>query len=145
MKKAYDNIQLSANIVTNVLLDKFALRAFNRLVYDREISGLLVASYLLRLSDDYTLSNNLKFINLSIPQKRFSEFALHFYGTRSTVNNVLQLRRQTLALPKLFDHYCCGRSRLQHFCLFMYIRVISIYLQKIAISSDIKFEFNHPK
>ncbi len=66
VKKAYDDMQLSANVITNLPPDKFAFRAFNRLVYDREISGLLVASYLLRLPDHYTLLDNIKFINLAI-------------------------------------------------------------------------------
>ncbi len=69
--------------------DKFALRAFNRHAYDREISGPLVASYLLGLSDHYTLSNNVKSINLAILRKRFPEYALHIYETRSTINDLL--------------------------------------------------------
>ncbi len=35
-------------------IDKFALCAFNRLVYDREISGLLTASSFLGLPEYYT-------------------------------------------------------------------------------------------
>ena len=93
VKKAYDDMHLSANVVTNMPPDKFALRAFNRLAYNREISGPLVASYLFRQPDHYTSSDNVKSINLAILQKRFSEFALHFYGTRSTINDLLQLRR----------------------------------------------------
>ncbi len=66
VKKAYDKVQSNANIITQVGPDKFALRAFNCLAYDREISGLLVASYLLGLPNYYTLSNNMKSINLAL-------------------------------------------------------------------------------
>ncbi len=66
VKKAYDDIQLSANVITNMPLDKFALRAFNRLAYNWEISAPLVASYLLGLPDHYTLADNVKSINLAI-------------------------------------------------------------------------------
>ncbi len=59
-------MQLFANVITNMLPDKFALRAFNHLVYNREISGLLVANYLLGLLGHYTLSDNIKSINLAI-------------------------------------------------------------------------------
>ena len=128
-------MHLSANVITNVLLDKFALRTFNRFAYNWEISGPLVASYLLSLPDYYILSDNVKSINLTILWKCFWEFALHFYETRSSVNNFLQFRRQSSTPPTMFDCYCCQRSRLQNFCLFMYMRVISIYPRKLVISS----------
>ncbi len=90
MKKAYDDMQLSANITTNMLVpDKFALKNFNRLMYNREINGPLVTSYLLGLLDHYTLSDNLKFINLALFWKRFLEFALHIYKIRLTIDDLL--------------------------------------------------------
>lgn len=79
MKKAYDDIQLSSNVITYVIFVKFALRAFNCLTYNWEISGLFVASYLLRSTNHYTLSDNIKSINLAILRKHFPEFALHIY------------------------------------------------------------------
>lgn len=67
MKKAYDDMQsLSTDVILHVTFDKFALRVFNRLAYNQEINSLLVASYLLGLLDYYTLSNNMKSINLAI-------------------------------------------------------------------------------
>ncbi len=107
MKKAYYDMQSSANVITNMPPNKFTLRAFNRLAYEREISGPLIASYLLRLPDHYTLSDNVKSINLTILRKCFPEFALHIYETRSTVDDLLQLRHQTSAPPTIFDHYRC--------------------------------------
>ncbi len=100
-------MQSSVNVIRNMLLDKFALRVFNYLIYDREISSPLVASYLLELPDHYTLLDNLKSINLAILQKRLLEFILRIYETRSTVNVLLQLRYQMSALSTMFDHYCC--------------------------------------
>ncbi len=145
VKKAYDNMQPSANVSSHVAPDKFALRAFNRLTYDREISGPLVASYLLGLPDHYTLSDNVKSINLSILRKRFPGFALHIYESRSNVDDFVQLRRQTSAPPTMFDHYHCRGISLQKFCLFVYMRVVNIYPQKLANSSDIEFKPSHPK
>ncbi len=85
-------MQLSTNVFINVPLDKFALRAFNCLRYDRVISGPLVANYLLGLPNHYTLLDNIKSINLAILRKYFPKFVLHIYKTRSTVNDLLQLR-----------------------------------------------------
>lgn len=108
VKKAYDDMQLSsADVITHVALDEFALKAFNCLAYYREISGPLVASYLLGLPDHYTLSNNVKSINLAILWNRFPEFALHIYKPRSAVDDFVRLRCQTLAPLTMFDYYCC--------------------------------------
>ncbi len=126
VKKAYDDMQPSGNISSHMAPDKFALRAFNRLAYDREISGPLVASYSLGLPDHYTLSDNVKSINLAILRKCFSEFALHIYKPRSNVDDFVRLRRQTSAPPTMFDHYRCRGVRLQKFCLFVYMRVVNI-------------------
>lgn len=143
VKKAYDAAQSSAIASTHVAPDKFALRAFNRLAYDREISGPLVASHLLALPDHYTLSDNVKSINLSLLCQRFPEFALRLYGSRSDVDDLVRLRRQTSAPSTTFDHYCGRGSRLQNFCLFVYMRVIGIYPRKLAIQGDIEFAPSH--
>lgn len=126
-KKAYDDIKLSRNIIINVLLDKFALRVLNHLAYNREISGPVVASYLLRLFEYYTLSDNGKFLNPAILRKCLLDFVLHIYKTRSTINNLLRLPCQISTSLTIFDNYCYSGSRLSNFYLFMYKRVINIY------------------
>lgn len=98
---------LFADVITYVFLNKFAFRSFNRLAYNQEINSPLVASYLFRLLDYYTLLDNVKFINLAILQKCFSEFELHIYKPRLAVNDFTRLWRQTLASSTIFDHYCC--------------------------------------
>lgn len=60
VRKFYNNMKLFLNAIIYVTLNKFAFRAFNYLAYNQEINSLLVVSYLLRLSDYYTLSDNLK-------------------------------------------------------------------------------------
>lgn len=71
MKQANDNMQLFENVIIYVALDKFAFRAFNCLVYNRDISSFLITCYLRKLPNHYTLSNNIKSINLAIFGKRF--------------------------------------------------------------------------
>ncbi len=46
--------------------DKFALEAFNPLSHDREISGPLVASYLLNFPNHYFLKAIVKIINIAL-------------------------------------------------------------------------------
>ncbi len=76
MKSAYDKSQSPSNTTspdTNVgLPDKFALKAFNKLAYNREISGPLIASLLLGLPEHYTMSSHIKFINIGLLCSRFS-------------------------------------------------------------------------
>lgn len=79
MKKIYDDMQSSANVIVYMVFNTFTLKVFNRLTYDQEINSPLVASYLLRLPDYYILLANIKSINLTILWKYFSEFALHIY------------------------------------------------------------------
>lgn len=137
-------MQPSANIITYVALRKFALRAFNCLVYNRNISGPLLASYLFELPNHYSLLNNVKSINLAIFQKYFSKFVLHIYDKpRSNIDNFIQLWHQTSTFPTIFDHHYCWGSTLQKFCFFVYIYIISIYSQKLANSSDIESKSSH--
>ena len=68
---------------------------------------------------------------------------MHIYGPRSTINDFIRLWHQTSASFIMFDHYCCQRSRLQIFCLFIYMYVISIYLWKLANSNNIEFKPSH--
>lgn len=68
---------LSADVITYVVSDKFAFKAFNCLAYNQEISNPLVFSYLLRLPDHYNLLDNVKSINLVIFRKYFSKFLLY--------------------------------------------------------------------
>ncbi len=145
VKKAYNDIQPSTIVITYVAPNKFAFKAINHLAYNWEISGPLVASYLLGLPDYYTLSDNVKSINLAIFWKCFPEFSLHIYKHKSNVDDFVQLRHQISAPPTMFDHFCCRRGRLQKFCLFVYMHIVSIYPLKLANLSDIKFEPNHPK
>lgn len=63
VKKIY-NINLFTIENLPLILDKFALKTFNCLAYDYEISGVLVASYFLGLANYYILSNNVKSIDL---------------------------------------------------------------------------------
>lgn len=73
MRKAFDNHDTNIMIGSSnytLTFDKYALKAFNQLFHDREISRLLVTSYLLNLPDHYSLKAIIKTINITILQAK---------------------------------------------------------------------------
>ena len=73
-RKAFNNYDKDLTItLANYMpiLDKFALKAFNQLFHNQKISGLLIASYLLNLLDNYSPKANLKTINIALLQAKF--------------------------------------------------------------------------
>ena len=130
VKKAYNDIQLlSTNVITYVAPDKFALRAFNHLAYNQEINDPLVISYLLGLPNYYTLLDNVKYINLTLVQKRFPKFALHIYKLRLAIDHFVRLQRQKSTSLTMFYHHSCWRNRFQkflYFCLHAHYQYISV-------------------
>ena len=95
MKSAYDQSQSTNNTNTTDTIveipDKFALRVFNRLAYDREINGLLVASSLLHLPKYYTMPCDVKSINIRLFRSCFHEFAFDRYKQTRDGDNFVML------------------------------------------------------
>ena len=52
-------------------LDKFLLKAFNKLSHNREVSRSLVVGFLLDLPNHYILNALVKLINISILKTKF--------------------------------------------------------------------------
>ena len=83
VRKAYEDAQSKATATGSSLpvrhadLDKFALRTFNRLAYEREVSGPLAASCLLDLPDHYSHDISLRRINLNLLRSRFVSIIFH--------------------------------------------------------------------
>lgn len=74
MRKTFNNYDndLTYSFTNYILfLNKFVLKAFNSLFYNWKISALLVANYLLNLSDHYFPKINLKTINITLLQAKF--------------------------------------------------------------------------
>lgn len=74
VKKVFNNHD--NNLTTDLsnytpTLDKFILKAFNQLFYNRKISGSLIASYLLNSSDYYSPKAIVKTINIVLLQAKF--------------------------------------------------------------------------
>lgn len=143
VKSVYDESQSSSDIIgfdINVgLPNKFSLRAFNRLVYNREISGPLIANLLLRLPKYYTMPRDVRSINIGLLYNRFSKIALGRYNHVRDKDNYVVLQQQTNTLPSLLDYYFVRETRLRNFCLFDYIWVIIVILCKKKQVNDIDF------
>lgn len=150
VKNAYNQSQTIRDITTSYntktiagLPDKFALRAFNRLAYDRGISGTLVASSLLGLLEHYTMPCDVKSFNIGLLRSCFHELALYGYNQTRDGNNFVVLRQQTDTPSSLLDHYSARATRLRNFCLYDYVRVINIISRKNRGPNDIEFADHH--
>lgn len=74
VKKTFENYNKNAILIFAnyiLILDKFALKAFNQLFYHWKVSGLLIASFLLNLLDLYFLKAVVKTININLLKKKF--------------------------------------------------------------------------
>ncbi len=147
VKSAYDESQIPSNTTspdTNIgLPDKFAVRAFNRLAYDREISGPLVASSLLGLPKHYIMPCDVRSINIGLLRNCFSEIALGHYNHARDGDNFVVLRQQTDTPLSLLDHYFARGTCLQNFCLYDYVWVIIVIPHKRKQVNDFNFADNH--
>lgn len=79
----YESISPSntTNPDTNISLsDKFTLRAFNKLAYNRKISGPLITSLFFGLPKYYTMPCNIRSIIIGLLCSHFSEIALGHYN-----------------------------------------------------------------
>ena len=74
IKKAFEDRDKSGSGLPFYMstLDKFLLKLFNKLFHNCEISGPLVAGFLLDLSNHYTFNIPVKLINISMLKTKFS-------------------------------------------------------------------------
>ena len=97
VKSAYDQSQTINDVITTDTIvgdpDKFVLRAFNRLAYNRKIGKLLIAGSLLDLSEYYTMPCNVKLINIQLFRNCFYEVVLNAYNQIRDGDNFVLLRQ----------------------------------------------------
>jgi hypothetical protein len=73
-------------------MQKFALRVFNRMSHDKEVSGVQVASSLLQLPGRYTPKTELHRINLYYLRRRL-------LPPKEGMKNTSQFEREQTSLP----------------------------------------------
>lgn len=132
-------------------MDKFALRCFNSLSQDREMSGVQVASMLLQLPSYYTLNYNFTRINL--------------WWLRRYVRSIIppqQSRRDVLlsdtigeepcnydqaapAPANIFDNYKLRGNLLSCPSIFEYCMIVRTKRCQDATTEDVPFDEEHPR
>jgi hypothetical protein len=131
-------------------VNNFALRCFNALSHDREISGVQVASALLQLPTHYTINYNFIRINL---------WWLRRYIRAITRPDSLQSSRSSdpmaeepcayetgdTAPVSIFDNYKWRGPHLAPLALFEYGMLVKTKHVRDAIADDVDFDTNHPR
>jgi hypothetical protein len=125
-------------------MDKFALRAFNRLSGDREVSGPQAAAYILNQPDYYTLPTQIRRLNVQQLRSRFKYIAGLEPGSFQTENELLMLNASNNMPFNMLDHYRWRGTSLFAFCLYEYIKLVTIKPRSSAASQDIEFATAHP-
>ncbi len=130
----------STNSPTNYTpsLDKFALKAFNRLSHDREMSGLLVACYLLDLPDHYSPKVNMKTINIASLRAKFS-LILNGQSFNQS-DDIVRVDGTKVQLCSMYEHYAYCGSAFQKISIYEYLQFVSIV--KCSHQQDTDYELN---
>ena len=125
-------------------MEKFALRAFNRLSGDREISGPQAASCLLDLPDYYTLPTTFRNLNLRHLRNRFKGIIQAESGVFGGEEESAIVTRARRAPRTMFDHYYWRGPWFSRFSLYEYFKLVTIKPRTKATSRDIWFLPEHP-
>ncbi|KAF9884384.1 hypothetical protein FE257_001840 [Aspergillus nanangensis] len=113
-------------------VNNFALRCFNALSHDREISGVQVASVLLQLPTYYTINYNFIRINLCPSSDPMAEEPCTY-------------ERGDTAPVSVFDNYKWRGPHLASLALFEYCMLVKTKDVRDAIADDVEFDPHHPR
>jgi len=125
-------------------MDKFALRAFNRLSSDREISGPQAASNLLGLPDFYMLPTTIRRLNLRNLRHRLDHVLAAVPGAFGMGDETARVTTSKRAPSTFFDHYRWRGPRFSTLCLYEYVKLVVVKTMASALTSDIPFLPDHP-
>jgi len=137
--------------IRNKDVDQFALRCFNTLSHDWEVSGVQIASSLLQLPTYYTVNDNFVQVNLWWLRKYVRatvDLAESQAGDDSTD---LMGEEQCTYWPGAkaplgrFDNYKWRGPHLADLTLFEYCMLVQTQNVRDATSADLEFDPKHPK
>lgn len=138
IQKAYEDVQAKVMAITTLVryvdLDKFALQTFSRLVYKREVSGYLVASYLLSLPNHYSHDIKLRCINLNFICHYFISIIFHGSSIFQSSKDNATFTDFVQPLKFIFKYYQSSGAYLSKFCLYAYF--VTILIVKYIKSSE---------
>ncbi|KAL6405631.1 hypothetical protein AUP68_11392, partial [Ilyonectria robusta] len=131
-------------------MDNFALRCFNTLSHDREISGVQVASTLLRLPTYYTINYN--FVRVNLWWLRRYVRAIVQPGSPAGANSSGPMGEEPCAYEagdtapvSIFDNYKWRGPHLAPLALFEYCMLVRTMYIREAIAEDVEYDPNHPR
>ena len=125
-------------------MEKFALRAFNCLQADQEISGPQAASYLLGLPDYYTLLTTIRHLNLGQLRHHFEFIIAAEPDTLLAEEESARVTGARKAPRNLFDHYRWRGPSFSAFSLYEYCKLVTVKPLASSSTSDIPFLSEHP-
>jgi hypothetical protein len=125
-------------------MDKFALRAFNRLANDREVSGPQAASCLLGLPDSYKLPTTIRRLNLDHLRNRLQHVLTAEPGTFWGGDETTRVTIARKAPTTFFDHYFWRGPPFLNLCLYEYMKLVAVKPMRSATDSDTLFLPQHP-
>ncbi len=144
MRKAFDNH--NNNITTGPsnyisTLDKFALKVFNQLSHNREISGPLVASYLLNLPDHYPPKAIVKIINIALFQARYS-LILNSQNFHQS-DDIVRVDGIKIRPYSMYEHYAYRGFVFDRISIYKYLQFVSIVKQSQQQGDNYEFADSH--
>lgn len=149
-RKTYEDAQSKATATGSLLpvrytdLDKFALRTFNRLAYEREISRSLAASCLLGLPDHYSHNISLRCINLNLLRCRFVSIIFHRSNILQSLDDDATFMGFVQPPACMFKHYQCRDIHLSEVCLYAYFATILFVKREESGGQVFEFEELYP-
>lgn len=131
-------------------MNNFALRCFNSLSQDREISGVQVASTLLQLPSYYTLNYNFTRINLWWLRQYVRaviqpEQTQHPSSTNAIAEEPCNYDHVAAAPTSIFDNYKFRGNLLCPLSIFEYCMLVRTKRVQDSTALDIPFNDQHPK
>lgn len=131
-------------------VNNFALRCFNALSHDREISGVQVASVLLQLPTYYTINYNFTRINLWW-LRRYIRVIIQPENNQSNAasdpmaEEPCAYETGDTAPVSIFDNYQWRGPHLARLALFEYCMLVKTKHIRDAIADDVDFDPDHPR
>jgi hypothetical protein len=131
-------------------MDNFALRCFNTLSRDREISGVQVASTLLQLPTYYTVNDNVVRVNLWWLRRYIrtivqSDSFEHDHSSNRITDEPCTYQPGDTAPVSIFENYKWRGLHLDSLNLFEYCMLVRTKNIRDAILGDIDFDEHHPR
>ncbi len=130
--------------------DQFALRCFNSLASDREISGVQIANSLLQLPTYYTRNYNFAQVNLWW-LRRYVRTAIESIESLTGISPDSVAEEQCTFQPgnatpiSRFDNYKWRGLELADFTFFEYCMLVRVKRIDDATTFDISFDPKHPR